>query len=130
MEETTFRERVQEAYKPKEDIKEIPIKFPRQVLRDFNRWSYDNANDCYWLAIEKLMIFYETEQTKQKLLDIYKEHGVFDGKVQDLYARDDVLITQIEILRQEIDSLKAKQDNVIKKETPNRRGFGKVEDAK
>ncbi len=114
-------------YKVKEEVKEIPIKFPRQVLRDFNKWSYDNANDCYWLAIEKLMLFYETEKTKEKLLDIYKDQAAFDSKIQELYERDGVLLTQIEVMRQELLDLKGKQDNVLKKENPIKRGFGKEE---
>lgn len=82
--EETFRERVREKVTSIPN-KEIMITFPRPVFKRFSHWAFVNANDCFWLAIDKL-------------LNHYEQHQLGDT-VQMLMDRDEVLMRELVVLK-------------------------------
>ena len=44
--------------KIKEEIgwtREIPIKFPNEVYKEFRQYAKEEAGECFWLAVKKLL---------------------------------------------------------------------------
>ena len=75
-----YSDRVKEAIT--ETNKELIISMPRPLFKRFKRWAYANANDCWWLAIDKLLSQAETQQD-------------FDTQVRMLSDRDDFIMKEL-----------------------------------
>ncbi len=67
---------------------EIPIVFPRKVYSKLKSFAEENATDCFWLAFEKL-------------LDFYNEQKAADVKYAMLYNELQELKFEFENLKQE-----------------------------
>ena len=104
--EMKYSDRVKEAIT--ETNKEIVISIPRPLFKRFKRWAYANANDCWWLAIDKLLTEAETKQD-------------FNTQVRMLMDRDDMIIREVEFIKQAMVALSEVE------ETPKKRTFGKGE---
>lgn len=100
--EKGYGERIKETITQKTPTKTIPISFPRKSFRDFSRWAYEHANDCYWLAIEKLMDAYETK--------VHLQH-----ELRLLADRDDILLTYINELNEKLDAATAQPTKTERK---------------
>jgi hypothetical protein len=109
--QSSFRDRVMDAVGNKNTVpnKTVPISFPKKTFSRFSAWALDNANDCYWLAIEKLLDTYENKEFLQNQLEV-------------LGARDEVFMGEIARLEAEIMKLKTPE---VPTEKPKH--FGKKE---
>jgi hypothetical protein len=92
-EENSYREKVMSAVGSRVPNRVIPISFPPKTFKRFNAWALDNASNCYWLAIDKLIDSYESK------LD-------YKTDVRLLSDRDDFLLMEVERLSAELDALK------------------------
>lgn len=90
--------------------KRIPITFPKDVFLEFDEFSKQHANHCYWLAVKYL-------------LEEFKRQEVMDSKTLMLIERDNQLASDITKLKQRIDEL---EEALVQKKT-ERRTFGKKE---
>lgn len=57
--ETSLRDKVLDNVSVDGYQRTVPISFPTKVYKRFRTWSDENANGCYWLAIEKLLDNYD-----------------------------------------------------------------------
>lgn len=108
-EDMTFRDKVLSKVRDDSPNRTLPITFPRKVFKRFNRWAFENASDCYWLAIEKLLDNYE------RRLNLFHE-------LKLLADRDDVLASELQRLNAEFAELR---ELVISSVDEERRTFGK-----
>lgn len=111
--EPTFGDRVKTAISKKSNTKSIPINFPRKTYKRFASWSEENANNCYWLAIDRL-------------LDIYEQRFDYAAELDILAKRDESLAEEIVRLNNRLDELMNSLSAPIKE----KKHFGKKEDLK
>ena len=111
MEEQTFAERVRENIV--HDSREYTIKVPKNVYDKFKSWAYKNADNCYWLAIDKLLIEWEA-------------NNKVEWDLQVLVDRDAILAEQINLLQERVAKLE-KEEPKTSTATIKRRTFGKIE---
>jgi hypothetical protein len=95
---TTYGDRVKEAISLNV---EKTIKFPKPVFQKFDAWAKANANDCYWLAIEKLVMEYD-------------KRVEYEDNFRVLIERDDFLISQIKELQDRLAVLETKPKETFK----------------
>ena len=86
--------------------REIPIKFPLDVYKEFSEYSKEEAGNCYWLGIKKL-------------LEEKKNH--------DRYLQ---LIDRVEELENTLASLLSSQNNSDEENKMEIKTFGKKEKVK
>lgn len=96
--EMTYGQRVRDAVMIKDTgTVKIEIKFPRPLFSRFAKWSLDNADDCFWLAIDKLLNDYE-----QKIN--------IDNELRLLMDRDDLIATELRRVTERLDQLESKPE--------------------
>jgi hypothetical protein len=93
--EKRFSDKVKEAVFKKENPNNvvIGITFPRDVFNRFNQWAVENADNCYWLAIDRLLVN-------------YGEKINFNNEIGLLIDKDDILAVELGRLGEEINGLK------------------------
>lgn len=93
--ETTFADKVRESVFKKEskDNVIIQLSFPRPVFTRFHKWAETNADNCYWLAIDKLLIADENKIN-------------FNNEISLLIDKDDILAMEIARVQAELDEFK------------------------
>lgn len=106
-EDKSFGQKIRDTYN--KDKYQVEIEFPSGVYRDFRRWAKSNAANCYWLAIEKLMMYYNQQE------DIHTH-------VRLLADRDDMISYELQQLKDEVALLRS---TPVKKEFKH---FGKKKD--
>lgn len=94
-EEKRFSDKVKEAVFKKENPNNvvISISFPRDVFNRFSKWALENADDCYWLAIDRLLVNFE-------------EKINFNNEIGLLIDKDDLLAVELGRLGEEVEKLK------------------------
>ena len=87
-EEKRFSEKVMESIKAKDNNRVIPVTFPKPVYNRFKAFAFEEATNCYWLAIEKLMDKYEVSSEINSLIDqhmlLVNQVAVLEKELQEL----------------------------------------------
>lgn len=65
-EKKSYKEKIQEDV----FIRSVKIKFPLKLFKRFDAFARLESNHCYWLAIEKLMDKYESNEEIKKKIDL------------------------------------------------------------
>lgn len=79
---------------------EIAIKFPKDVYSKLKKYSKEKANNCFWLAIERLI---ENEE----------RFGYDENKFKMLMDRDEYILGKVLSMEDEITSLKKNKDEEV-----------------
>lgn len=90
--EKSFGSKINDAIR-KDNEREIIIKFPTPTYRRFRLWAKDNASDCYWLAIDKL-------------LNAYEQESYVDNEFRALMDRDDMIAHELKRVSDELEGMK------------------------
>ena len=78
--EKSFKEKVEEMTNMQ---KKVPITFPVRVLRKLDDFSREHCSNCYWLAVEKLLEFWEQERGKDTKIDMLVDRDNTNFKLLD-----------------------------------------------
>lgn len=73
--------------------REIPIKFPLDVYKEFSTFAKEEAGDCYWLAIKRLLSEKKSNDRYNKLDDrISKVEGVVVTMIGPSEEQDEEIV--------------------------------------
>lgn len=78
----SYREEVKNKI-TKQDTLTVDVSFPKDVYRNFKRWANEYASGCYWLAIERLMLYHNSTEFDVR------------NNIKMLTDRDEVLLDKI-----------------------------------